>query len=114
MTRLLITAFLRSLSPRGRRPEHRAGRLPEESGVNWGLRRVGLSQVEWGGQSAFLAEGTEAFRVAVYSLSGEAVVAEPGLRWAGASAETRGPWKGLEPGHALGSRVSSVPFLGLP
>lgn len=58
----------------------------------------------------FLAEGTEAFRVAVCSLLGEA---EPGRRQAGACAETWQPRKGLEPGYALRSRVSSSHFLGL-
>lgn len=56
----------------------------------------------------FLAEGTEAFRVAVCGLSGEA---EPGQRQAGACAETQLPRKGLEPGRALRSRVASVHFL---
>ena len=39
----------------------------------------------------FLAEGTEASRVAVYGLSREAQVVGPGLRRAGASAEAWGP-----------------------
>lgn len=56
----------------------------------------------------FLAEGSEAFRVAVCGLLGEA---EPGRRQAGACAETWRPWKGLKPGRALRSRVASVHFL---
>lgn len=49
--------------------------------------------------------------MAVYGLSREI---EPGWRQAGACAETWWPWKGLEPGLALRSRVSSVHLLGLP